>query len=47
MNKNILKGKEIKATKDEQRRDFVYVQDVVNTCLKVLNNLRNLDEGSI
>ena len=45
--KSILEGKEIKATKGEQRRDFIYVQDVVNAYLKVLDNLRNLDEEFI
>jgi nucleoside-diphosphate-sugar epimerase len=44
MIKSILEGKEIKASKGEQRRDFIYVQDVVNAYLKVLGNLKNLDK---
>jgi nucleoside-diphosphate-sugar epimerase len=38
---NILKGKEIKATKGEQKRDFIYIKDVVNAYLAVLDNLLN------
>ena len=45
--KNILEGKEIRATKGEQKRDFVYVKDVVNAYFKVLDNLKNLDEEFI
>ncbi|MBA7555734.1 CDP-abequose synthase [subsurface metagenome] len=45
--KNILEKKTIEVTKGEQKRDFIYVQDVVNAYLKVLDNLRNLDEGFI
>jgi len=45
--KSILEGKEIKATNGEQKRDFIYVQDVADAYLKVLDNLRNLDEGFI
>lgn len=37
--KNILGGKEIKATKGEQKRDFIYVKDVVNAYIKVLSSL--------
>ncbi len=44
--KRILEGKEIKATKGEQKRDFIYVKDVVDAYLRVLNNLGSLSEGS-
>ena len=43
--KNILEDKKIKVTKGEQKRDFVYVQDVVNAYLKVLDNLGNLNNN--
>ncbi len=42
--KNILEDKEIKTTNGEQKRDFIYVQDVVDAYLKVLDSLENLDE---
>lgn len=42
---NILKDKEIKATKGEQKRDFVYVKDVVNAYLVVLDNIVNFSEN--
>lgn len=42
--KNILEGKEIRATKGEQKRDFIHVQDVVDAYLKVLDNLENFNE---
>ena len=42
--KSILEGKEIRATKGEQKRDFIYVQDVVDAYLKVLDNLENFNE---
>ena len=45
--KSILDGKEIRATKGEQRRDFIYVQDVVDAYLKVLDNLGNLNDNFI
>jgi nucleoside-diphosphate-sugar epimerase len=45
--KNILEGKEIRATKGEQKRDFIYVHDVVDAYLKVLDNLGNLDDNFI
>lgn len=41
---NILRGKEIKASPGEQKRDFIYVADVVNAYIKVLENLENLKE---
>lgn len=41
--KSILEGKEIRTTKGEQRRDFIYVQDVVDAYLKVLNNLEKFN----
>ena len=41
--KNILENKTIKVTKGEQKRDFVYVKDVVNAYLKVLDNLGNFN----
>ena len=45
--KSILEGKEISATKGEQRRDFIYVHDVVDAYLKVLDNLGNLNDNFI
>lgn len=42
--KSILEGKEIRATKGEQKRDFIHVQDVVDAYLKVLDNLENFNE---
>jgi nucleoside-diphosphate-sugar epimerase len=45
--KSILEGKEIKATKGEQKRDFIYVKDVVDAYLKVLDNLGNLNKNFI
>lgn len=45
--KNILECKEIRTTNGEQKRDFIYVQDVVDAYLKVLNNLENLGGGFI
>lgn len=41
--KNILEGKEIRTTKGEQKRDFIYVKDVVNAYIKVLNNLEKIN----
>lgn len=41
---SILNKKKIKATGGEQKRDFIYVKDVVNAYLKVLDNLKNLNE---
>jgi nucleoside-diphosphate-sugar epimerase len=43
--KNILEGKEIRVTKGEQKRDFIYVHDVVNAYLKVLGNLGNFNDN--
>lgn len=43
----ILNREEIKATKGEQKRDFVYVKDVVNTYVKVLDNVESLNEKFI
>lgn len=45
--KNILEGKEIRLTKGEQKRDFVYVKDVVNAYIKVLNNLEKINDKFI
>ena len=45
--KNILEGKEIRATKGEQKRDFIYVNDVIDAYLKVLDNLGNLNDNFI
>lgn len=45
--KGILQDSEIKVTEGEQKRDFIYVKDVVDAYLKVLDNLRNLDEEFI
>ena len=45
--KSILEGKEIRATKGEQRRDFIYVQDVVDVYLKVLDRLENIGDEMI
>ena len=45
--KNILEDKEIRVTKGEQKRDFVYVQDIVDAYLKVLNNLGKINEEFI
>lgn len=45
--KSILEGKEIKATGGEQKRDFIYVQDVAEAFLKVLDNLKNFNEEFI
>ena len=42
--KSILQDNEIKATEGEQKRDFIYVKDIVDAYLKVLDNLKNLDE---
>ena len=42
--KSILGDKEIRATKGEQKRDFIHVQDVVDAYLKVLDNLENFNE---
>ena len=44
---SILKGKEIRATEGKQKRDFIYVQDVVDAYLKVLDNLKNFNEEFI
>ena len=41
---NILKGTEIRATKGEQKRDFIYVKDVVHVYLKVLNKLASFNK---
>ncbi len=45
--KSILEGNEIRATEGEQKRDFIYVQDVVEAYLKVLNNLQDFREEFI
>lgn len=45
--KNILEDKEIKTTNGEQKRDFIYVKDVVDAYLKVLDNLENLNKNFI
>jgi len=45
--KSVLESKVIKATKGEQKRDFIYVQDVVEAYLKVLDNLENFSEGFV
>jgi len=45
--KSILQDSEIKATEGVQKRDFIYVKDVVDAYLEVLDNLRNLDEEFI
>ena len=45
--KNILEGKEIRLTNGEQKRDFIYVHDVVDAYLMVLDNLGNLDDNFI
>jgi len=42
---NVLKDKKIKATKGEQKRDFIYVKDVVNAYLAVLDNIVNFNEN--
>lgn len=42
--KSILEDKEIKATMGKQKRDFIYVKDVVDAYLKVLDNLGSLNE---
>lgn len=42
--KSILEDKEIRATKGEQKRDFIYVKDVVNAYIKVLNNLEKFND---
>lgn len=36
---SILRGREIRATKGEQKRDFIYVKDIVHAYLKVLDKL--------
>lgn len=41
---SILKGKEIGATKGKQKRDFIYVRDVVDAYLKVLDNLKDFND---
>ena len=43
--KSILEDKDIRATKGEQKRDFIYVHDVVDAYLKVLDNLGNLNDN--
>jgi nucleoside-diphosphate-sugar epimerase len=43
--KNILEDKKIKVTKGEQKRDFIYVNDVIDAYLKVLDNLGNLNNN--
>lgn len=45
--KRILEGEEIKATKGNQRRDFVYVKDVANAYIALLDNLANLGDDYI
>lgn len=45
--KNILEDKEIMATSGKQKRDFIYVQDVVYAYLKVIESLKNLYEEFI
>ena len=45
--KSILEGKEIRATKGEQKRDFIYVQDVVDVYLKILDRLENIGDEMI
>jgi len=44
---SILEGKEIRVTKGEQKRDFIYVHDVVDAYLKVLDNLGNFNDNFI
>lgn len=44
---NILKDKEIKATKGEQKRDFIYVKDVVSAYFAVLDNIANFSESYV
>jgi len=41
--KSILDGNEIRATKGEQKRDFIYVKDVADAYIKVLNNLEKFN----
>lgn len=41
--KSILEDKEIRATKGEQKRDFIYVKDVADAYIKVLNNLEKFN----
>lgn len=43
--KNILEDKKIKVTKSEQKRDFIYVYDVVDAYLNALDNLGNLNDN--
>ena len=45
--KSILEGKEIRATKGEQKRDFIYVKDVTDAYIKVMNNLEKLGDEFI
>jgi len=45
--KNILEDKEIMATKGDQKRDFIYVNDVVDAYLKVLVSLENTNDEMI
>lgn len=45
--KNILEDKKIKVTKGEQKRDFIYVNDVVDAYIKVLNRLENISDEMI
>ncbi|MBU2541473.1 MAG: NAD-dependent epimerase/dehydratase family protein [Candidatus Omnitrophica bacterium] len=44
---SILNGSEINATGGEQKRDFIYVKDIVKAYLKVLGNMRNFKEKFI
>jgi len=44
---SILNGEEINATKGEQKRDFIYVRDVVNAYLKALDNLKSFNKGFV
>lgn len=45
--KSIIDNKEINATGGEQKRDFVYVKDVVNAYLRVLEKINSLNEGFV
>lgn len=40
-----LTGQKIPLTKGEQKRDFLYISDVVTAYLTVLRNIKNLDKG--
>jgi nucleoside-diphosphate-sugar epimerase len=41
----ILEGKELKASPGEQRRDFIYISDVVSAYIKLINVIDKFESG--